>query len=262
MSNENRPERRVFPGRSVEEIILSVFISLLVLVLGVALGGLRSSTVLLCSAVVLCSVAAGAILTYRALVNIGSGAHSGEVLRSIQAELTHITHSLPTHLLTEEQYSGIESSSATKAVVICMQEMGLEFDTDPDRREILKVSYDAVVRSNIERGVSYHWIAPNTALNRVRTEAIQALLPARSIRIALLESVEWDRLPFVFETVFIVSEFASRRHIDGFLQIPISGVGLERYWIRIDPNRRDEWFGMAGQHVDEALIRLRQPGAK
>jgi hypothetical protein len=256
----NGPERsgrRWLSFWSVESIIFSVLISLLVLILGVALGKMQIWIVIVSSLVVLCSAVTGSFLTARTFLQIPSNVHDMELMRAIKAELSHITRALPSYLLTEEQYSRIESSQTTRAVIICMHEMGLEFDPDPEVREVLTVSYNDIVTNNVARGVTYHWIAPRTHMNQVRTDIINDLF-GPSVRTTLLKLADWQLLPFSFETVFILTENLGRRHIDCFVQIPIPTVGAARYWIKIEPNQRDQWFGVARPYLDESLLRLRR----
>jgi len=166
----------------------------------------------------------------------------------ISAELNYLTRSLPTYLITDQEYSRIESAKPTARVIICKGEMGLEFDPDPSRHP--KLPYDQIVRKNIARGVRYQWISQDTEKNKIRADIIRKLFPADSARVSLLNGKEWQELPFSLETVFITTILNGSEKVDAYLQIPVEDLEAERYWIKVDPDRRDEWQGRAARYMN------------
>jgi hypothetical protein len=242
-------------GRSLSvDLTLSAAISALVLVLGVALGHLSIVFITTACAVIICAVGLGATLAGRILSRQGGrGPGNPELietrLAAIAAELSHLSRTLPSYLITDEQYSHLESSKVTIKVIICKSEMGLEFDPNPRRRP--KLPYDRVVRSNIAKGVRYQWISHYTEINKIRADIIRRMFPSDQISVVLLNDKEWHELPFSLETVFITSTFNGVERVDAYLQIPVDDVEAERYWIKVDPDRRDEWRGRVARYIDE-----------
>ena len=236
------------------ELVLSAAISALVLVLGVALGHLGIVFIVIACAVILCSVALGAIIAARMLARqAGRNPPNPEAiearLAAISADLSHLSRTLPSYLITDEQYSHVESSKLTVRVIICKSEMGLEFDPDPKRRP--RLPYDQIVRKNIIRGVRYQWVSQYTEINKIRADIIRRLFPPDRASVSLLNDGEWHVLPFSLETVFITSILNGAERVDAYLQIPVIDVDAERYWIKVDPNRRDEWLGRAARYIGE-----------
>lgn len=263
MGSDQEPRGRI-PSRPVRELTLTVVLTGLALILSVAIGDLRVVPVLLASCVVLVSTALGVNLCYRVLKieaedQIGSreieqklGAVDQQ-LSLIEADLANLGRSYPLFLISDQQYSQVESAETTKRVIICKQNMGSEFDPDPTRRDSL-ISYDRIVVDNIRRRVRYHWIAPDNDRNRLRAEIIRRRFPPELARITLLSWPEWLGLPFSLETVFILTSMEDRQRIEGFIQVPISENLQERSWIRMQPDTRDEWLGSAMRFVGEDFL--------
>jgi hypothetical protein len=235
------------------ELVLSATISALVLVLGVALGHLNIVFIVTACAVILCSVALGAAVAAQMIArqserNPALPEAIESRLIAISADLSHLSRTLPSYLITDEQYSHIESSKLTVKVIICKSEMGLEFDPDPRRRP--KLPYDQIVRKNIARGVHYQWVSQQTEINKIRADIIRRLFAGDRVSVSLLNDREWNELPFSLETVFVTSILNGVERVDAYLQIPVDDVDAERYWIKVDPDRRDEWRGRAARYID------------
>jgi hypothetical protein len=250
------------------EAVLSVSLALLVLVLGVTVGKLGVLEALVSAIVVGSAVTVGAILVELLRGNVSSGYATSldaitSELKAIKSELARLNTTLPTRLLTDEQYSRFEAT-ATERIIICKHEMGAEFDPDPSQRDSA-IAYDKIVRDNVTRGVSYCWLAPITKRNQTRMDFLydairDANLDVSGVRVHLLDPSEWERLPFSLETVFIQTKENGRRHIEAFLQIPLSDDLSQRFWTRMAADRRDEWFGTVRQHIG-GVEALAQPTA-
>ena len=266
--NDQKPDGRLSLG-TVGELLLTVALTVLVLLINVAMGHVRFGPIVLASLVVLGSTGLGAGLAYRIInraVNKSSVPRSDfdemrrmfdemrRALDSMSSDLARFNRALPSYLLTDEQFSRIESDPTTTGVLICKENMGSEFDPDLNRRDSI-ITYERVVRNNIARGVHYQWIAPDNETTRYRQNIIYGRFPPPApVRITLLSERQWLNLSLTLEVVFIFSISEGSWHPEGFLLAPLSDDPLERFWIRMKPDLRAQFLGRAMDYIDRDFL--------
>jgi hypothetical protein len=153
-------------------------------------------------------------------------------------------------LLSDAQYALIEGSRDVSQVVIAVQQMAAEFEDELANRDAL-VDFQGVVMSNLRRGVRYVYITERTNINitRARRVAWKTLDLSALIKIVLVPSDQWEKLPFSVDTVFLRQKIG---HLDSYMLLPNGANKAERTWVKMSPDYRDQWWGIAEYFLEEA----------
>jgi hypothetical protein len=155
-----------------------------------------------------------------------------------------------TSLLSDAQYALIEGSKDVSQVVIAIQQMAAEFEDELSKRDAL-VDFQSVVMSNLRRGVRYVYITEQTGINMARAHRVAWKTSDLStlIKVVLVPSERWQVLPFSVDTVFLRMKTGQ---LDSYMLLPNGANKAERTWVKMSPDYRDQWWGIAEEFLGEA----------
>jgi hypothetical protein len=242
-------------------LVTGVILSYLLDKLGVR--GLLSAAVLVVATIML--AVSLALLTVRETSGSNDLDELREVsqeLRSLGGRISEVCHVLDSSLklaltstshkslLTDPQYASIEANAEVSQVMIVIRQMAAEFEDEISDRNAL-LDYQSVVLANLRRGVRYIYFTERTGTNnaRARRLAWKTKELSSQISVIMVSPEKWDSLPFSMQTVFLRK---GAGELEAYLLLP-NGAGKEgRSWVRMSPDYRDQWWGIAEDFLGEA----------